>query len=335
MCIDNEKSVNKKVVNLERKRVIENSKPKRECIDFGLCVNPPFKSRKVYSSKTSTKSILSNSKVIAKHLANIIPNSSSLLPSEFVTISKVHSELIEGDHFLDKEVNKTFVTDVLDVFKFPDGYMSTQIYKEVVKVPGCLIPVAILCTLVFAKVINSYWPLLISMFRSLKQILSETLGIAKTVDKIQDNQEHGIELINMLTAKQSSVSRRTFSPNLSISSSGRSDNPYCLWCWIVTCIFCGFLAGLFIATVFSSIVISLIGIFCGFLAGLFIATVFSSIVISLIELVMEPQCEKIKCQLSNGESSSWGVSSATASILYQDESSTILIMPCESYPWMK
>jgi hypothetical protein len=44
--------------------------------------------------------------------------------------------------------------------------------------------------------------MLISMFRSLKRILSETLGIAKMVEKIQDNQEPGVELINMLSAKQ-------------------------------------------------------------------------------------------------------------------------------------
>jgi hypothetical protein len=48
--------------------------------------------------------------------------------------------------------------------------------------------------------------------------------------------------------------------------------------------------------------------------------------ISLTEPVMEPQCEKIERQLSNGESSSWGVTSAAASILDQDEDGTALVM---------
>jgi hypothetical protein len=41
------------------------------------------------------------------------------------------------------------------------------------------------------------------MFRSLNRILRETLGIAKVVEKIQDNQEHGVELLSILSAKQS------------------------------------------------------------------------------------------------------------------------------------
>jgi hypothetical protein len=45
--------------------------------------------------------------------------------------------------------------------------MSSQIYKEVINIPGWSIPIAILCDLVFTPVINSYWPMLISMFRSL------------------------------------------------------------------------------------------------------------------------------------------------------------------------
>jgi hypothetical protein len=131
------------------------------------------------------------------------------------------------------------------------------------------------------------------------------LGIAKTVEKIQDNQEHGVELINILSAKQSSVSKLASSPDASISSPKKSDNPYCLWCWIVVCIF------------------------CGFIAALFIAAVFLSLIISLTEPVMKPQCEKLERQLSNGETSVWGVSSTAVSILSQDEDGTTLIMPCD------
>jgi hypothetical protein len=97
----------------------------------------------------------------------------------------------------------------------------------------------------------------------------------------------------------------TTSPDASISSSKKSDNPYCLWCWVVTCIF------------------------CGFIAALFIAAVFLSLIISLTDPVMELQCEKIERQLSNGESSSWGITSAAASILSQDDTGTTLIMPCD------
>jgi hypothetical protein len=72
ICDDDEDSNEGRRTNLKRKRVIENSKPKRESIDFGPCASPPFKSRKIFSSKASKKSILSNSKVIDKHLAKSI-----------------------------------------------------------------------------------------------------------------------------------------------------------------------------------------------------------------------------------------------------------------------
>jgi hypothetical protein len=146
--------------------------------------------------------------------------------------------------------------------------------------------------------------MLISMFHSLKRILAETLGIAKTVKKIQDNQEHGVELLNILSSKQPSVSKPTTSSDPS-SVSKRSDNQYCLWCWVVVCIF------------------------CGFVAALFIASVFLSLIISLTEPVLEPQCEKIERQLSNGETSTWGISSSSISILDQDEEGTTVIMPCD------
>jgi hypothetical protein len=70
-------------------------------------------------------------------------------------------------------------------------------------------------------------------------------------------------------------------------------------------------------------------IFCGFVAALFIAAVFLSLNISLMEPIMEPQCEKIERQLSNGESFSWGHVSAAASIYAQDENGTTLVMPSD------
>jgi hypothetical protein len=212
---DDEESDEKRKINLKRKRVDENNKPKSASIDFGPCVTFPYKSRKVFSSKASKKSVLSNSKVIAKHLAKSIPKPPNSLPVGFIAILKAYSELIEGDQFND--INKTVVTYVRDLFKCRDGYMSSQIYKEVTKIPGWSIPIAILRALVFTIIINSYWPMLISMFRSLKRILRETLGIARTVEKIQDNQEHSVELINILSAKQYSVSKSTSSSDASIS----------------------------------------------------------------------------------------------------------------------
>jgi hypothetical protein len=283
--------------------MVDCNKPKRESVDFGPCASPPYRSRKVFSSKTSLESGLPKSKVITKHLAKSIAKVSNSLPVAFVSISKAYSELIEGDQFTD--INKTVVTYVLDVFKCPDGYMSSQIYKEVIKIPGWSIPIAILCALVFTFVINSYCPMLISMLPSLNRILKETLGIAKAVEKIQDNQEHSVELISILSAKQSSVSKPISSSDSSSCNAKKSDNSYCLWFWVIICIF------------------------CGFLAALFIAAVFLSLIISLIDPVLEP--EKIERQLSNNDSSStaWCVSSAAASIINQDEFGTTLIMPCE------
>jgi hypothetical protein len=162
ICDDDEESDEKRKVNLKRKRVDEGNKPKRESIEFGPCASPPYKSRKVFSSKTSTKSVLSNSKVIAKHLAKSIPKPPNSLHVGFLAILKAYGELIEGDQFTD--INKTVVTYVQDVFKCPDGYMSTQIYKEVTKIPSWSIPIAILCALVFTIIINSYWLCLFQCF---------------------------------------------------------------------------------------------------------------------------------------------------------------------------
>jgi hypothetical protein len=50
---------------------------------------------------------------------------------------------------------------------------------------------------------------------------------------------------------------------------------------------------------------------------------------------MEPQCEKIERQLSNGETSTWGISSSSISILGQDEEGTTVVMPCDGIAVMK
>jgi hypothetical protein len=71
---------------LKRKRVDENNKPKRVSIEFVPCASPPYKSWKVFPSKTSTKSVLSNSKVIAKHLAKSIAKPTNSLPVAFIAI---------------------------------------------------------------------------------------------------------------------------------------------------------------------------------------------------------------------------------------------------------
>jgi hypothetical protein len=131
------------------------------------------------------------------------------------------------------------------------------------------------------------------------------LGIAKAVEKIQNNQEHGVELLSILGAKQSSVSRPSTSSDSDIPPTKRSENSLCLWDWVVICIF------------------------CGFLAALFIAAVFLSLLISVTDPVLEPQCEKIERQLSNGDSSTWGVSASAISILSQDDEGTTVIMPCD------
>jgi hypothetical protein len=80
--------------------------------------------------------------VIAKHLAKSILKPPNSLLVGFIAISKAYSELIEGDQFTD--INKTVITYVLDVFKCPDCYMSSQIYREVIKIPGWSFPIAIL-----------------------------------------------------------------------------------------------------------------------------------------------------------------------------------------------
>jgi hypothetical protein len=77
----------------------------------------------------------------------------------------------------------------------------------------------------------------------------------------------------MLT-KQPPGPKSAASSDSTSSSSKKSDSNYCLWCWTIICVF------------------------CGFLAAVFIATVFLSLIVSFMEPVMEPQCEKIERQLS-------------------------------------
>jgi hypothetical protein len=44
ICDDDEESDVKRRINLKRKRVDENNKPKRVSIEFGPCASPPYKS---------------------------------------------------------------------------------------------------------------------------------------------------------------------------------------------------------------------------------------------------------------------------------------------------
>jgi hypothetical protein len=108
------------------------------------------------------------------------------------------------------------------------------------------------------------------MLRSLRKILSEMLGIAKKVEEIKDNQEQDVRMFplqiqNVLYPQGTSSTHN--------SSSEISSTPYCLWCWVIVCIF------------------------CGFIAFLFIASVFLSLIISLTDRVMEHQCQKIEGEL--------------------------------------
>ncbi|MDR1945050.1 MAG: hypothetical protein LBQ59_03015, partial [Candidatus Peribacteria bacterium] len=161
------------------------------------------------------------------------------------------------------------------LYVFPNLQRSNQNARLV-------IPIAILCAIVFTIIINSYWPMLISMFRYLQKILSETMSVTKGVEKIQENQEQDVELINILSSKHPTNTKPSISTDPNALLPKKSDNPYCMWCWVVICIF------------------------CGFVVALFIAAVFLSLIISLMVPVIEPQCEKVERQLSNGESSSLG-----------------------------
>jgi hypothetical protein len=44
ICDDDEESDEKRKINLKRKRVDENNKPKRVSIEFVPCASPPYKS---------------------------------------------------------------------------------------------------------------------------------------------------------------------------------------------------------------------------------------------------------------------------------------------------
>jgi hypothetical protein len=70
--------------------------------------------------------------------------------------------------------------------------------------------------------------MLISMFHYLEKILGETVDIAKGMEKIQNNQEHGVELINMLT-KQPPGPKPAASSDSTPSSSKKSHSNCFLW----------------------------------------------------------------------------------------------------------
>jgi hypothetical protein len=58
------------------------------------------------------------------------------------------------------------------VFRCPDGsYSSSQSFREIQSISGWFIILFVLAAIVFTVVINSYWPIVLSMFRSLKNVL--------------------------------------------------------------------------------------------------------------------------------------------------------------------
>jgi hypothetical protein len=96
---------------------------------------------------------------------------------------------------------------------------------------------------VFTVVINSYRPILLSMFRSLKNVLikqNQTCEDMKNVVNMLDGLTH----IPFSVKSPPSWDR---SPS-NASASSASSSTWGLWCWTFVCLACSFAASLFIAS---------------------------------------------------------------------------------------
>jgi hypothetical protein len=82
--------------------------------------------------------------------------------------------LQEAHVFSDTDTNKMVVSFASDVFRCPDGsYSSSQSFREVQSISDWFIVLFILAAIVFTITINSYWTILLSIFRSVKNVLSK------------------------------------------------------------------------------------------------------------------------------------------------------------------
>jgi hypothetical protein len=154
--------------------------------------------------------------------------------------------------FSDTDTNKTVVSFASEVFRCPDGsYSSSQSFREVQSISDWFILLFILAAIVFTIVINSYWPILLSMFRSLKNVLiklDQTCADMKDVVKKLDG------LTRISFSVKSPPSQDGYPSNASAFSA--SSSTWGLWCWTFVCLACSFAASLFITSACYSLWIS-------------------------------------------------------------------------------
>jgi hypothetical protein len=152
----------------------------------------PFKMRTFYMSDTnkcgrSSKTVLVIPKTTVysdgRKVMTKVPLSAPSIKSNVKAIplvssavktlsSSVTTGLQEAYVFNDTGANNTVVSFETDVLRCLDGsYSSSQSFREVQSISDWFIILFVLATFIFTVVINSYWLILLSMFRSLKNVL--------------------------------------------------------------------------------------------------------------------------------------------------------------------
>jgi hypothetical protein len=182
------------------------------------------------------------------------------------------------------------------VFRCPDGtYSSSKSFREVQSILDWFILLFILAAFVFTIVINSYWPILLSMFRSIKNVLKkqdQTCADMKDVVKKLDG-------LTRISFSVKSPPSQDGSPSDALVSSASSSS-WGLWCLTFVCLA------------------------CSFSASLFIASACYSLWISSLKPTLEPICVPVsQNSLQNTNTKE------LISILYQNENETVIIMPCD------
>jgi hypothetical protein len=165
----------------------------------------------------------------------------------------------------------------------------------------------ILAAIVFTITINSYWPILLSMFCSPKNVLikqDQTCADMKDVVKKLDG-------LTRISFSVKSSPSQDGSPS-DASASSVSSSTWGLWCWTFVCLACSFAASLFIASACFSLWVS------------------SS------EPILEPICVQLNQSFLRNTQNNNAFKNVTVPnsndlipIFYQNENETVIIMPCD------
>jgi hypothetical protein len=207
----------------------------------------PFKMRKYHKSPSnkcgrSSKTVIfipkttmySDGRKITTKVPLSVPSMSSvikvvpLVSSAIKILSTGITEGLQEAHmFSVTDTNRTVVSFASEVFRCPDGsYSSSQSFGEVQSISEWFILLFILAVIVFTITINSYWPILLSIFRSIKNVLSKQKQANSNLQGVINRLDH---VSRFSFSVKSPPSQEGSSSTSSVPSANSTS--WGLWCW--------------------------------------------------------------------------------------------------------